>query len=115
MTEPYLGPQRGRIDVKKITEELEELYSKSLLEFKRVLKKDGRVVMIFPVFRATNKVYYITPDLNGFNIIDPIPEKIRKNKNIDLVPYVNTGLTRRNTIIYGRVGQKIWREVIILG
>jgi tRNA G10 N-methylase Trm11 len=106
ITEPYLGPQRGKIDFKKITIELENLYSKSLAEFKKVLKPNGRIVMIFPVFQTSRGSQTLSPNLNSFKIINPIPENLRDNKCIKL--------TNRNTIIYGRVGQKVWREIVIL-
>jgi len=105
VTEPYLGPQRGRIDIKKTVAELEKLYSKAFKEFKKILKKDGRIVIIFPVFTQHGRKK-INPDLNGFKIINPVPEYLINNKFIDL--------TKRNTIIYGRTGQKIWREIVIL-
>ncbi len=107
VTEPYLGPQRGRVDFKKVTRELENLYSKSLIEFKKVLKSRGRVVMVWPVFRATHNSQRITPKLNGFKIVNPILPGLRENTIIKL--------TNRSTIIYGREGQKVWREIVVLG
>jgi tRNA G10 N-methylase Trm11 len=104
VTEPYLGPQRGRIEIKKIKSELEKLYSASLAEFYKILSPAGRVVMIFPVFNLTQE--FIRPNLNRFKIINPIPEKLHAGKNIKL--------TDRETIIYGREGQRVWREIIIL-
>ncbi|NIA18357.1 MAG: methyltransferase domain-containing protein [Actinobacteria bacterium] len=106
VTEPYLGPQRGKVDFKKTIKELENLYGKSLAEFKKVLKPNGRVVMVFPIFRATHNAQRITPGLNGFKIINPIPAGLRKNAIIKL--------TDRNTIIYGREGQRVWREIVVL-
>jgi len=123
ITEPYLGPQRGKIDIKKTVQELEQLYNKSLTEFKKILKPNGRVVMIWPVFlktemkvRFTNlapsapsvkaKFTNLAPRLNGFKIIKPLPEYLMTNKNIQLTP--------KNTIIYGRPEQRIWREIVIL-
>lgn len=106
ITEPYLGPQRGRRDIKKTIKELEDLYSKSLGEFKKILKPDGRIVIIFPVFCATRDKQYMSPDLDGLKIINPIPKNLQNNKILKL--------TSRNTIIYGREGQKIWREIVIL-
>lgn len=103
VTEPYLGPQRGKIDFQKTVEELNELYSKAIQEFKKIIKKQGTVVMLFPVFY--NK-YFLNPDLGKFKIINPIPNDLRDNKIINL--------TKRNTIIYGREGQKVWREIVIL-
>jgi len=125
ITEPYLGPQRGKIDIKKTIPELEQLYTKSLQEFSKILKPNGRIVMIWPVFQdshlslrgprrgggrsnLTNSVFNktISPNLNNFKIINPIPESLRQNKKVIL--------TERNTIIYGRPGQKVWREIVIL-
>lgn len=106
VTEPYLGPQRGAHDINKTIKELENLYGKALAEFKKVLKKDGRVVMTWPIFRITHNAQRITPDLSGFKIINPIPEYLRNDKKIKL--------TDRSTIIYGRERQKIWREIVIL-
>ncbi len=110
VTEPYLGPQRGRIEIKKVIKELEELYSKALVEYRKVLKKDGRVVMIWPVFKDTrNKTQdtkKINPKLGSFKIINSIPESLRGDR------YIKT--TKRNTIVYGREGQRVWREIVVL-
>jgi len=131
VTEPYLGPQRGRIDFKKTIKELEDLYGKSLAEFKKVLKPGGRAVMVWPAYAkatadkpafakdtADRPAYdaeatadrpilkFITPSLNGFKIVNPISPDLRENNIIKL--------TDRNTIIYGRKGQKVWREIMVL-
>jgi tRNA G10 N-methylase Trm11 len=104
ITEPYLGPQRGKIDFQKVKKELEELYRNSLKEFYKILKPGGRVVMVFPIFQASN--IKLQADLNGFKIINPLPDFLAGNKNIEL--------TSRNTIVYGREGQRVWREIVIL-
>jgi len=106
ITEPYLGPQRGKIDVKRVKKELEELYQKSLKEFYKILKPGGRIVMVFPIFQLQASSFKLQADLYGFKIINPIPEFLWGDKNIKL--------TERKTIIYGREGQKIWREIVIL-
>jgi len=123
ITEPYLGPQRGKIDIKKTARELEQLYAKSLSEFSKILKPNGRIVMVWPVFQGnslslrgsesdrsnlTNSILKktINPDISGFKIINPIPAGLAQNKNLKLTP--------RKTIIYGRQGQKVWREIVIL-
>ena len=107
VTEPYLGPQRGNIDIGKIKKELENLYGQALREFKKALKADGRVVMIWPVFKFGGQWAQISPDLNGFKIVNPleIPGKATEMKK---------GITNRGTLIYGREGQKVWREIVIL-
>ncbi|KKS34803.1 MAG: putative DNA methylase [Parcubacteria group bacterium GW2011_GWC2_42_12] len=95
ITEPYLGPQRGLFNLEKIIRELERLYSKSLVEFKKILKPNGKIIMIWP-----------SPDLAGLKIINPIPKNLQTNIFIKL--------TSRQTIIYGREQQKVWREIMVL-
>ncbi|MDD4902801.1 MAG: methyltransferase domain-containing protein [Patescibacteria group bacterium] len=106
VTEPYLGPQRGHIDPIKTKIELEKLYSAALAEFKKILKPDGRVVMIFPVRTEGERPdwHFINPNLDGWQVINPLPENLRQNLHA----------TRRGTIVYGRSGQKVWREIVIL-
>ncbi len=123
ITEPYLGPQRGRFNIKQTIQNLEKLYTESLAEFKKILKPGGRVVMVWPVFcfgknihklkinpapfnkkLDSTKRYWI--NLKNFKIINPIPEQFRKNEIIKL--------TDRKTIIYGRKNQKIWREIVVM-
>ena len=106
ITEPYLGPQRGEFNIEQTIKELEKLYSQSLFEFQKILKPDGCVVMIWPVFNIKNKTQHISPNINNFKIKNPIPKELQNNQVIKL--------TKRNTIIYGRDGQKIWREIVIL-
>jgi len=123
VTEPYLGPQRGNFEISKIVNELEQLYSKSFIEFKKILKPNGRIVMAWPVFRKTplslressgdrsnltnaGMTGSTDPNLNGFTIINPIPKNLQKN--------IFLNLTARETVVYGRKEQKVWREIIIL-
>lgn len=106
VTEPYLGPQRGKKNIAEIITELEKLYSESLTEFKKILKPKGRIVMIWPVLHISQTTHSLQPNINGFKIINPIPGNLRPSKRIIL--------TDRNTIIYGREQQKVWREIVIL-
>lgn len=123
ITEPYLGPQQSGFDINKTVKELEHLYEKSLMEFKKILKPSGRIVMIWPVFqktqlslRATERSEAISqtpilagslnPNLNGYKIISPIPKNLQKN--------IFLKLTARQTMVYGREKQKGWREIVIL-
>ncbi len=97
VTEPYLGPQRNLVNIKLVKEELEGLYSLSLLQFEKILKKDGLVVMIWPVFLKNT---YIEPNYSNWVIIEPIKKDWSNNI--------------RKTLVYGRLGQKVWREIVIL-
>ena len=106
VTEPYLGPQRGKIDPMKTKTELEKLYSAALREFKKILKPDGRVVMIFPVRTegARPDFHFMNPNLDAWQIVNPLPENLQEKLHT----------TRRGTIVYGRSGQKVYREIVVL-
>ena len=106
ITEPYIGPQRGLFNLEKIIRELERLYSKSLVEFKKILKPNGKIIMIWPSFYSKRQNIYLNPDLAGLKIINPIPKNLQTNIFIKL--------TSRQTIIYGREQQKVWREIMVL-
>lgn len=106
ITEPYLGPQRGKIEIKKTKAALEKLYSESLREFKKILKPNGKIIMAWPVFISAAGVATINPDINGFIAADLVPEPLQNSVFIKL--------TSRDSVIYGREGQKIWREIIML-
>jgi hypothetical protein len=62
--------------------------------------------MVWPVFQVTSSPIFLNPDLTGFKIINPIPENLKTNIFIKL--------TARNTMVYGREQQKIWREIVVL-
>ena len=106
ITEPYLGPQRGFFDIEKTVKQLEQLYSKSLAEFKNILRPGGKVVMVWPSFYDKRQNIFLRPDLAGLKIVNPIPGNLQTNIFIKL--------TARNTIIYGREQQKVWREIVVL-
>ena len=106
ITEPYLGPQRGKFDINKTIGELERLYSRSLAEFKKIFRPNGKIVMIWPVFCGRQNNVFLNPDLAGFKIMNPVPENLRT--------HIFIKLTGRNTIIYGREQQKVWREIVVL-
>ncbi len=103
VTEPFLGPQRGMINFKTVISNLEELYSKSIKEFHKVLVPGGRVVMIWPMFYGQRPM---TPDYSGFKMVNKLPESLRTSQFIKK--------ENRDTILYGRPGQKVYREVVVL-
>jgi len=103
ITEPFLGPQKGLIDFKTVIKNLEELYGLAFKEFKEVLKPGGRVVMVWPLFYGQKP---IAPHYDGFKIINMLPEKFRNSEFIKK--------TGRETIVYGRPGQKVYREIVVL-
>jgi tRNA G10 N-methylase Trm11 len=89
--EPYLGPQRGFKDFDQVVGELNLLYSRSLDVFYKILKEKGRIVMIWPQFRAGNKIWKLNPNVSKLNY-----------------------LVKRGSLVYGREDQKVWREIIVL-
>lgn len=103
ITEPFLGPQRGLIDFKTVSHNLEELYSLAIEEFKIILKAGGRVVMIWPLFYGQKP---IKPRFDGFKILNMIPDNLQTSEFIKK--------HHRETIVYGRPGQKVYREVVVL-
>ena len=113
VTEPYLGPSRGKRDrkaIEKIACELEQLYHQAILQFEKVLKPNGRVVMIWPVFvLAKNESIF----LNTKNIL----KNTSFQKIIPLAGFPRRGLieiSERNTMFYYRESQKVRREIVIL-
>lgn len=112
VTEPHLGPLlRGNESferINKVIEELSQLYLEAFKVFKKILKKNGRVVIIFPVFSIQNKDFFIP-------VIREIEELGFKNEPLlpkDLLGLNFVGLTERKTLIYFRPGQKVKREII---
>lgn len=103
VTEPYLGPQRGRLDFNGVIRNLEELYSSALHEFYKVLKPGARVVMIWPLYYGERPM---TPRYEGFRIVDVLPADLKNSKFLKK--------NSRPTIIYGRPGQKVYREIVVL-
>jgi len=113
VTEPYLGPPlRGgesSDEIEDIIQELSDLYLSAFLEFKKLLKKNGVICMVWPVFVSYDRQQFL-PILNkvknmGFELINLFSEKDKKNLAINL--------SERETMIYKRSGQKVYREILI--
>ena len=101
-TEPYLGPQRGKIEAGVVKKDLDNLYSEALGELSKVLKKGSRVVMVWPMFFPEKKALYLEPKFSGY-------KKIKFDALADLGL-----LNKRNNLYYGREGQRLWREIVVL-
>jgi len=86
--EPYLGPARGFQDFSKIVVDLNRFYSEALFIFERLLKHDGRIVMIWPHFRTTKEAWKVKPEIGKLKML--------------------------SIGVYGRSEQKVWREIIVL-
>ena len=119
ITEPYLGSVRARhFSLPQITreiKELQELYLTAFNEFNKILAKDGKIVIIFPVFRNDNNFYHleIISQIKkiGFKPISYIPEKFQ---NTETMSNLSLELdSTRNSIIYYRPDQTVSREVFV--
>lgn len=113
ITEPFLGsPKLKHFNDSKVQGEiskLESLYLNAFLQFKSLLKPNGKVVIIFPVFKFGGSTRYldILPQLLklGFNILD-----FRNNTEYN---ELHLEITDRGSIIYFRPDQIISREIFI--
>ena len=111
VTEPYLGPARMKWsgqNIGQVARELEELYRQAILEFAKVLKPNGRVVMVWPIFKIGAGEIKLDPN----KILDD-NFKI-KNLLAEFLPNKIIKLNERGAMVYGRQGQKVWREILVL-
>lgn len=104
VSEGYLGPQRGRVDVARTVAELEKLYLESLEVFAKVVEPGGRIVLAWPQIRGRNLFS------QGFNL----PQGLRLEEPLPTDAGNLTGHTTRQTLLYKRPQQKVGREIIRL-
>lgn len=101
VTEPYMGPNLQHKphlkDVQEVKTELESLYLSAFKQFAKILKTDGSVVMIFPIFHVNNHYLYLD-----------ILEKIGS------LGFSQVVLTKekRNTITLGSQKDFVLREIV---
>lgn len=115
VTEPYLGsPSARTFDLGKIKREikkLQELYLKAFGEFRKILKDDGVIVIIFPVFRFKNEFFSLDVlyelEKMGFGKRDYLFKKPEGWEHLNL------NLTERNSVIFFRPGQTVSREILV--
>jgi tRNA G10 N-methylase Trm11 len=97
ITEPYLGPalrgNESQEQINKTINELENLYLIAFEQFTKVLVKNGKVVMIFPVFNLRNSLFKL-------NILNQIEKLGYKKLN-------------KQDLVYYREKQYVWREIEI--
>lgn len=115
VTETFLGPpltgRETRADLEKNREELTPLFRDTLDVIAKLLKKDGRAVIAFPLIRHRNEVLP-TPALNdlksfGLQFVAPLATKLSDT--------LRTEFGRNGqTLIYGRRDQRVWREIAVL-
>jgi len=90
-------------NIEAVKAELQTLYSQALDNFYQILSPGGRVVMVWPVFFGRE---FLKPALDKWKPINALPEKFSH------IPWVK--LSYRDTLLYHRAGQRVWRELIIL-
>lgn len=113
VTEPYLGPllqgNETPEKIQKIIKELSELYLAAFGEFKKITKPSGKIVILFPVFHTAKQDLFlpIIEEIKkiGFNVADLLPKEFKKYEFLKLTP--------RNSIVYSRPDQKVFREILV--
>lgn len=97
ITEPYLGkPIRGNENetlIKAIVSELTELYLAAFGQFKKVLKPDGKIVMVFPEWHLAGKVY-----------------RLSMNDRISRLGFKRLD---KGDLYYKREDQRVWRNITV--
>ncbi len=115
VAEPYLGSPKARYfnpeQIKKEVHKLEALYLAAFEEFRKGLKDNGAIVIIFPVFRFKNQFFNleILEKLRvlGFKPRDFIPQKPKGGELLKL------NLTPRGSVVFFRPGQTVSREIFV--
>lgn len=105
VTEPYLGPVVGTRATPENIKKLTNLYSQFLVELDKIVKVKGRVVMVWPVLVGRKANTFLDIDMGPWRMWRALPANL-------INPSMN--LSQRHTIVYGRAGQKVWREIVIL-
>lgn len=112
VTEPYLGPPLYKklelSAVVKILSELSRLYIDAFVQFAKILKSQGRVLIVFPVFEVAGKIFFveILDKLKGLGFVQKefFPQNISK--------YPTVFFTPRKTILYYSREQFVKREIL---
>lgn len=105
VTEPYLGPVTGERATAGNIKKLTNLYSQFLVELDKVVTAKGRVVMVWPVLVGRKANIFLDIDLGPWRLWRALPANLIS---------ASLNLSQRQTIVYGRAGQKVWREIVIL-
>lgn len=104
VAEVYLGPQRGALDIKKLNQELGTLYDACLKSIYEILKPGAKAVLVLPIFRQQKNLNLLPLNISRFKVINELPDFLKDEE----------GLTPRDSFMYGRENQAIYREVLVL-
>jgi len=88
-----------------VARELTSLYEEFLTAAHKILKPSGRLIMVWPILMSENKPMFLPLRLANWRLVSPWPASL---------PWRFKAISHRQTIIYGRAGQKVWREIVIL-
>ncbi|MCF7906322.1 methyltransferase domain-containing protein [Patescibacteria group bacterium] len=106
ITEPYLGPNdfnpKNIKEIMEIKRDLEDLYIEAFRNFKKILKRGGEVIIIFPIFKNIHdEIKFIHLDLlKNIENIGFIKNNFNKEFDLNLKDFV-----------YSRENQNIYREI----
>ena len=113
VTEPFLGPpllkRPADAVIKKSVNIVTSLYHDSFSVFRKLLKKEGRLVIVFPVYHSADEDIFIDASIiaaGGFRIINPLSEAS--------IGKIKSWLTKRQSVLYTSPGQFIGREIYLL-
>lgn len=110
VTEPYLGPpvksgEGSRHDAAM----LQKLYADAFAAFHALLRRQGRIVFIFPVLLNVKPPVFIgnlnSVSRHGFRMLPALPAILLKQ--------FEQRLTHRQTILYKRPEQRVGREIAV--
>lgn len=109
VSEPFMGDARQlhRQDnihqLMTVKKELENLYYKTFVQFHTILKNDGRIIFVFPIF-----------NVGGQKISTLAKENLEKIGFKMILPNIKSaGLSAAGNIIYSREHQLVQREITL--
>ncbi|MCF7906705.1 hypothetical protein K9K85_00245 [Patescibacteria group bacterium] len=108
VSEPYLGPLKINNWAKEV-KEISKLYLAAFQEFYGILKPQGRICIIFPVFKKNQESHFL-PILKQ---IKDLGYKIISLDNFNRGEFSNKENNQRGSLIYSRPRQTVQREIFI--
>lgn len=115
VTEPYLGSPRAKYfsfgQIKEEVARLVPLYISAFMEFGKLVKRDGVIVIAFPIFRFKNQFsnLEILEKIHGLGF----KERGFINQKLDGSEFLKLNITPRNSIVFFHPGQTISREIFV--
>jgi tRNA G10 N-methylase Trm11 len=113
VTEPYLGPpmkgRESRGQMQKQLHELSRLYRESLTNWRKCLKPGSPVVIALPVY-----IYGL--EKHGISLKEILPKGYSPDPLMPsmMLSRLGTKETKNRGLLYGRLKQHVWREIIRL-